>query len=479
MTVEEMIASLKAANAADYEKRAKATDKLSSLRALEHAGTEIDAAKVEKYRSRKADIDAAMKLRTERIEQLEKDARADKAAAKMAKETRATGATLPPYDGVARVGAEERSYHKGNDPRGKQFLQDVGASFLGDFHARERMARHDKEERIERKGAWQERATSTGSFVGLTVPQYLTDFFAPNAKAMRPSIEAARQMDLPSQGMVVNVSRITGPSLVQPQIQQNNAVANQDMSDTLLTIPIQSFAGQQTMSRQAIERSTGAEEITLDDLMRTYYTAQDNAFINQAIDGLTNRATVNTFTAAPGAGTVGALYANILAARSGLETVLLDVQEGDQLTIMHSRRWAAINSVSSNQFPFMSQMPNSRYLTGGEDLVNNYGPGYRGNFAGLNVIVDNNVPINLGAGSNQDEIYVVNRRECIWWEDPSAPVMIRAEQTNAASLGVLFVLYGYCAFTFDRYQTPAGTSAQQKVSGTGLTTPLFSGGFVN
>lgn len=469
MTIDDLIVSLRGENAKDMEKRADHTNSLATLRSAESRGESVDAEAVEKLRSKKAKIDTAVAMRDARISQLEADKASDAAAHEM--QSRIAERAPVAYDQVGRVTKEERTYHPGNDPKGKHFLSDVAGAQLGDWVARERVQKHMVEERAERKGPWQERATSTGSFVGLTVPQYLTDFYAPNAKAMRPFIEASRKMDLPSQGMVVNISRITTPNSADVQLPQNSAVATQDMADTLLTIPVQTLATQATMSRQAIERSTGAEEVTLDDMMRTLYTKQDNLYINQAATGATNRFNPITYAAV---GSATKTYAALLQARSQLESVLLDVQEGDQLVVMHSRRWGAVNSASGTSFPFLSQMPNSRYLTAGEDNVSNYGPGYRGNFAGLNIIVDNNVPTNLGGGTNQDEIYVVNRRECIVWEDPSAPVMIRAEQTNAASLGVLFVLYTYWAYTFDRYQS-GGFAAHQKVSGTALVTPVFDG----
>ena len=98
----------------------------------------------------------------------------------------------------------------------------------------------------------------------------------------------------------------------------------------------------------------------------------------------------------------------------------------------------------------------------------NYGAGYRGVLPnGMAVVVDNNCSTTVT--SNQDEIYVVPSSECHLYEDPNAPAYIRCEQTNAAVLGVLFVVFGYFAFTFDRY----GAGSMQKVSGTGLTTPTF------
>jgi hypothetical protein len=105
---------------------------------------------------------------------------------------------------------------------------------------------------------------------------------------------------------------------------------------------------------------------------------------------------------------------------------------------------------------------------GGVNLNRDYGAGFRGLLPnGLAVIVDNNVTTT--ASSNQNEVYVVPSSECHLFEDASAPTYIRAEQPNAQNLGVLFVVYGYYAFTFDRY----GAGSMQKVTGTGLTTPTF------
>lgn len=478
MTLESLIAQLRGENAADAEKRAGHVTKLAELRGQEAKGEAVDATSVEKLRSKKAAIDARVEARNARIAELEADLAADRAAAELAAQVRSTGVAKPAYDGVARVGAEERSYHPGNDPKGSGFLQDVAASALGNWEAREKLQRHMVEERIERKGAWQNRATGTGSFVGLTVPQYLTDFFAPQAKAMRPFAEVARKMDLPSQGMVVNISRITTGSTAAVQATQNNSVSNQDLADTLLTIPIQTMAAQQTMSRQAIERSTGAEEVTLDDLLRQYNTQLDSTLLNQATTGLS--AISNNIDLAtgslPASNKITYLQAKLMQAKSNLESVLLDQQEADQIAVMHSRRWASIVSANTTAFPYIQQAMAGSFYQAGSDNNVNYGPGWRGSLAGLQVVVDNNVTTSGSAdsGSGEDEIYVVNRREFILWEDPTAPVMIRAEQTNAASLGVLFVLYGYFAYTGLRYQS-GGFAAHQKLTGSALSAPNFDG----
>jgi hypothetical protein len=100
---------------------------------------------------------------------------------------------------------------------------------------------------------------------------------------------------------------------------------------------------------------------------------------------------------------------------------------------------------------------------------NEYNQGVRGVLPnGMRVIVDNNIVTNIGTGTNQDQIYVISSAECHLWEDPNAPVFIRAEQPLAHQLAVRLVLYGYFAYSFRRY-----TNGQQAISGTGLVTPSF------
>ena len=120
---------------------------------------------------------------------------------------------MPAYDQVARIGSEERTYHHGNDPWGRQFLVDVARGQLFcDPAASARLARHMSEERVERTAKMMERAagdTNTGNWAGLTVPQYLTDMYAPVARALRPFADICNAHPLPESGMALDISRIT------------------------------------------------------------------------------------------------------------------------------------------------------------------------------------------------------------------------------------------------------------------------------
>lgn len=369
------------------------------------------------------------------------------------------------YDEVARIGQEKRTYNPGNCRKGSEFLADVISSYAHNEEASFRLRAHMREERVERGEYLEKRANvGTSNFAGLVVPQYLTDLYAPAVAALRPFADVCNQHDLPENGMTVNISRITTTTSVGLQT-EGNAAPSSDIDDTLLTENVQTAAGYADLTRQAIERGTGVEEVTMDDLMRRYATSLDGTLLTQATTGLTNVAQATTFDDTTP--TVPELWPKFLGAMANAEGSLLGMAFPD-FVIMHSRRWYWLQSYLGANYPFLSQpgIPNN---VGGTVNGNGYNQGVRGVLPnGLRVIVDNNIATNGGAGTNQDEIYVISSSECHLWEDPNAPVFIRAEQPLAHQLAVRLVLYGYFAYSFRRY-----TNGQQKIAGTGLVAPAF------
>jgi len=397
------------------------------------------------------------KLKAEELERAEKQ-----------RDVKPTETRKPAYDRVARVGTEERTYRKDQDPLGKHFLMDIARQFsYQDVEAASRLSRHMAEERVER-AEYMTRAVGTGAFSGLTVPQYLTDMYAPATAALRPFADVCNKHPLPEAGMSVNISRITTASSAALQASENSAVSETNMDDTLLTVNVQTAAGQQTVSRQAIDRGTGIEDVTMQDLFNRVATVLDNTLINQASTGLTNVAQAVAYTDGTPSG--AELYPKILGAAAGVEAALLAMGRPTH-AVMHSRRWYWLSSQMSATWPMINwtNLPTEAGIAGTANAASSYGSGPRGVLpSGLQVIVDNNIATNLGGGTNEDELYVVPASECHLWEDPNAPLFIRAEQPAAANLGVLLVAYSYFAYTMQRY-----ANGMQKVGGTGMATPLF------
>jgi hypothetical protein len=462
MTLAELIAQARTALDTAIATRTQEQDALVAMRSDDNLTEEAVRDQVATRDAADAEV---TRRQTALDELLAEEAREAEIAALQARNTPGAPPALPPYDQRHRVGQEERTYRPDQDRRGSNFERDVAAAFLGDYEARDRLARHMQEERVER-GDQLQRAAGTGAFAGLVVPQYLTDLYAPAAAARRPFADACRGHDLPAQGMTVNLSRITTSTSTAIQASENTAVSETNIDDTLMTINVQTNAGQQTLSRQAIERGAGVEPVVLDDLFRRYATTLDSTLLNQATNGLTNVATSVAYTDATP--TVAELYPKVLEGLSGVEAALLDMASGDNMAVMHSRRWYWMQNALSSTWPLVSQ-PGIAAQMGMTNLGTNYGSGVRGVLPnGTPVIVDNNVGTTLGAGT-EDEIYLVDRNECHLWEDPSAPMYIRAEQPAAASLGVLMVVYGYFAYTHARY------AQARKIAGTGLIAPTFTG----
>jgi hypothetical protein len=86
---------------------------------------------------------------------------------------------------------------------------------------------------------------------------------------------------------------------------------------------------------------------------------------------------------------------------------------------------------------------------------------------GLAVVTDNNIPTNLGAGTNEDVIVITRPVDHRLWLDPAGPRTFSFEQSNAPQ-SVRLAVWGEVAFTAGRY--PAASSV---IGGTGLVAPSF------
>jgi len=341
------------------------------------------------------------------------------------------------------------------------FVRDAyAAQFSNDYQAKERLARHMNEERIER------RDVTSANFAGLLVPQFLTDLAAPFARAGRPFLDQARKHQLPDAGLTISISKVTTGSATAVQT-EGAAVQETNMDDTKLDISVVTVAGQQNVSRQAIERGTNIDSLVMADLVSAYHTNLDSLFVTTSATSLTNTITqVVTYTdASP---TVAELYPKILDCVQRIQTNFF---AGPNFILMHPRRLAFIlAAVDDQKRPLAVPVPN---FNGQPAFASGNGAPVYGNsgysIVGLPVITDANVITTNGAGTNEDVIIVGNTQEAHLFEQGSGePMMLRFEQPKGAELDITMVVYGYNAFTANRYP-----NAFALVGGTGLITPTF------
>lgn len=396
-------------------------------------------------------------------ERLAKFQAQDESDSRLAEARSAFDDVVAPKEGDrVKVLSEPRTYNPESE---YSFIRDVYSEARGNRAAGDRLGRHQLEVGVE------SRAVGTDAFVGLTIPQFLVELAAPLARAGRPFADyATNKHDLPESGMVIDISRLTTGTSTAVQVTQNDAVSETDADDTLLTVNVRTIAGQQNISRQAIERGTGIDKMIVADLMRSWHTTLDQQLLAGAgtagtIKGLrASGGTAITFTST--ASTATLLYPKLADAWSIVQDSIF---ANATHFVMTPRRLAWILSQTDTAgrpiaLPVGNAPQNSMVAGVGTPVYGN--SGY--SIFGLPVITDSNIGRTYGAGTNEDEIYCVDMYEMHLWEQPGAPFSLAFDQTLAGGLTIKALVYGYAAFTAERYALAASI-----ISGTGLTAPTF------
>ncbi len=365
-----------------------------------------------------------------------------------------------------RVTSDEPTYRQHGE---HSFMRDMFAAHRGSTEARERLERSNRE-LLDGGDVVELRDVGTAAFGALVVPQYLTDLVAPYLRAGRPFLNSVNRLQLPPDGMTLNVPRITTGTAAAAQASENSGFQETDIDETTLTVNIRTFAGQQDVSVQALERGTLTEEIVFQDLASDYATKVDASAI--ADDGTSGThlgvlgtSGINAVTYTDASPTAAELWPKIHDAVQRISSV-----QGKRanLIVMHPRRWAWLLSQSDSQGrPLVLPVSDPRFNAQGAFDPGSYGE-LVGTLAGFPVVTDANVPTNLGGSTNEDRIIVVDRNLVhVFEEQDGAPLLVRLEQTVGPQ-SVRLAVRGYSAFTAGRYPT-----AVSVISGTGLATPSF------
>jgi len=417
------------------------------------AGEEFDS----KF-ARSNELHAEIKEMNEKIEEAREAAETLKAVKESRNALGVEDEDLGDKEAVVEVN-EPDMYRKGGD---HSFISDAWAARSGDFKAQERLNKHQD---------FEARDVGTGAFTGLVVPQYLVDEYAPIARAGSPFYNAVPKKDLPAFGNKIEISRITTGSAAAEQASENSAVQETNMDDTLLTVNVDTIAGQQDVSRQALERGGqpgfSLENIIFQDLVAAYYTKLDNLMINGSGSsgqplGISQVSGINQTTYTDASPTVAELYPKLADA---VQEINSNRFAPATAILMHPRRWGFLTAgVDSSNRPLVLPAGNNPDNAAGVGDAAAYGQ-VVGSVLGLPVITDANIRTDLGAGT-EDAIYIAKVDDHIMFEDNL--FQLKFEETNAGSLTTKMVVYGYVAFASGRY--PKGIS---EIVGTGLIAPTF------
>jgi HK97 family phage major capsid protein len=366
---------------------------------------------------------------------------------------------------AAYAGVRQSSHYGGvYGPESRSsYVADIVAAARGmaDMDARQPLEAHAMEQRDL------SRADGAG---GLFVPPaWLINEFVGVPRPGRVTADLLTRRDLPPGTDSINVPKlVTGTSTaIQPA--DNDPVQEVDLTDSVLTAPVRTIAGQQDVALQLLDQSpVNFDEIVLRDLLADYAQKLNVQVLSGSgtagqHTGLRNVSGSETVTFTSASPTVPELVKRIADASQRISSA---IYASPNAVVMHPRRWAWVTSqTDSTGRPYV--VPASAGPSNAPGLVGAAAAeGRVGELAGLPVYVDGSLPTNLGAGVNEDLVLVLNTAETYLYESTIRTRVM--PETLSGTLTVRIQLYAYSAIA-----TRQGKSVA-KIGGTGLVPPLFT-----
>lgn len=340
------------------------------------------------------------------------------------------------------------------------YRPDAKVSFFRDLV----MARNDRDaaERLYRhqQQASESRDVSSASN-GYVPPVYLAQYEAGYARPGRPFADALPKAALPAVGTSFTLPKLSGGAAVAAQT-DGGSVQETDPTTTTVTTYVRTIAGQVDMSQQAMDRTDPSfDAVVFRDLLNAYDAELDRQALvgasasNEHV-GIANVASINTVTYTSSTPTAAEALPKLYDA---IQKVASTRYMYPTHIIMHPRRAAFFAAGLSTSSPLFQQ-------GGLMQAAGEQNGGVVGTIAGLPVIIDANLPTTGGAGTNQDDVYVVHMPDLVLMEGALQTRVL--EQPLSDTLEVRVQLFGYSAFASGRYE-----KGICKISGTGLVTPSF------
>jgi HK97 family phage major capsid protein len=356
---------------------------------------------------------------------------------------------------------EPLTYRSQKEGGQHSFFADLRAANIGDNAARDRLQRHASEMRVEKR----DLTTTAGAGGEFIPPLWLMDRWIPLLRSSRAIADSLTRMDLPSGTNSISLPKLSGGAATAIQASENAAVQETDPTTTSVVANVRTIAGMVDMSTQLFEFSNpGMDEILFRDLARDYATKLDVQVISGSgssgqLLGLRTVSGINAITYTSGSPTAALLFSSIANAVSQVTGAF-----GTPDTIaMHPRRWAyLLASSDSTGRPLFNG--NFNAMGAGQNDVSD---GAAGSLMGLRVIVDPNLPTNIGAATNQDVVLVYDSSQIFLWEE-GAPRSRVFEDIGSGTLTVRLRVHGYVALMANRLPTMISA-----IGGTGLVAPTF------
>jgi len=252
---------------------------------------------------------------------------------------------------------------------------------------------------------------------------------------------------------------------IQPA--DNDPVQEVDLTDTVISAPVRTIAGQQDVALQLLDQSPiNFDEVIIRDLLADYgrriglqvLTGTGAAGQLLGLTAVTGVETVTWTSTAPTAVEFQKRVADAVSRIAGA------TYAPPNAIVMHPRRWAwlLIQNDTANR-PLV--VPESQGPSNAQGVLAGGAEGRVGSFAGLPVHVDSNIATTGGAGVNQDVVLVLNTAETILYESQIRTRVL--PEVLSGTLTVRVQIYGYAAMATRQPKSIA------VIAGTALTPPTF------
>lgn len=356
-----------------------------------------------------------------------------------------------------------RVYERGGRESWIRDMATVALNRDGADEARDRLQRNQREVQIEHR-ALNATDGSGGDFVP---PLWIVDQYIALARASRPVADRVRREPLPPGTDTINVPRIATGTAVAEQVTQNTTIQNTDATTGTASGSVATLAGGQTISVQMLEQSPiNVDDMLLQDLLADLAAKVDLFVLNNNAAGklgILNTPGANAQTYTSATPTTKLLYSQVAQAIAAVQTNRF---ASPDTIIMAPRRWAALlTAMDTANRPLVTPYAGLNAI--GQAAPTPTTGGVVGQLQGCDVITDPLVPLNLGAGANQDVVVVMKADDFVLYE--SVPRAEAFRDTKADSLSIYLRVYNYLA-VLSRF--PKSISI---ISGTGLVPPAFDG----
>ncbi len=319
----------------------------------------------------------------------------------------------------------------------------------------------------------QSRALSSTAGAGgeLVPPRWMQEQWASVARAACPLKQLVTRVDLPPDTLLLEIPRFDSAAGVVPDAVENTTAPDQYSSTDSITAKVATFEGSALVSQQLYDRGGQfSDEIVLQDFADAYGQSLAQQLMNgtgtngqmlgllnvgtSVVDGVPG-AILTTYTAAT---PTSAGIVNAIAQCAG--TISDTRKRSPTVILMRGSRWFSIAGAPDGSGNEPTQRP-------GTGTVPKTDTGPYGPLASLPVYHDNEIPSDLGAGTNQDAIVLVRASDVILLEDPVGPRFVAYPGSDSAGqLAVVLGWHMYAAVFPQRYPSAIGS-----VQGTGLVVP--------